>query len=223
MPRTRRSVLLAVVALTATVALSACGRAQPGTAAYVGGSRITEDRVESLFQEAQRTDVRIRSVVTRGTLVSWLVMTDLGRRAAAKQGTAVPAPDYAGAATTLGLPPASELVHVYGDWFTTMNALFEAAAPTSNPTETDLRAIILGLQRNGNVPPGTPFEEVAPSLRRNPSVLKVVTVRNALADSAKERKVVINPRYRPLIASLSDVPLVLATGSDAVVDLATAG
>ncbi|GIJ44805.1 hypothetical protein Val02_16910 [Virgisporangium aliadipatigenens] len=223
MPRTRRSVLLAVAALTAAVALTACGRAQPGTAAYVGGSRITEDRVESLFKEAQGTDARIRSVVTRATLVSWLVMVDLGRRAAAKQGTTVPAPDYAGAAATLGLPAGSELVHVYGDWYTTMNALFEAAAPTANPTELDLRAIILGLQRNGQVPPGTPFEEVAPSLRRNPSVLKVVTVRNSLAEVAQERDVVINPRYRPLIASLSDVPLVLATGSDAVADLAVAG
>ena len=48
MPPIRRFAIIAVLLLAGGLALAGCGKAQPGTAAYVGDTRYTERHVDDL-------------------------------------------------------------------------------------------------------------------------------------------------------------------------------
>jgi hypothetical protein len=64
-------------------------------------------------------------------------------------------------------------------------------------------------------------DQVIQQLGADPNLPRVVGVRDVLADAARRHRLTINPRYRPLVANVGDIPLTLAEGSDAVTELAT--
>jgi hypothetical protein len=218
MPRIRHVALLAVFALAGGLTLGGCGRAQPGTAAYVGPTRYTERQIDTIVGQLRKSPIAEDVSSPRLAAVSWLVIGHLAREAAAERSIAVPPADYTGIGQQLGSPADSALTHAVADWVTARTALQQRAEPVA-PTEQDLREIFDGLRQNPQFPRNVTFEQAAAQLRNNPDLPLAVSMRNMLRDAANRHKVVVNPRYRPLRADVGDIPLVLAVGSDSVVDL----
>jgi hypothetical protein len=228
MPRTRRSALVAVLALAGGLALTGCGRAQPGTAAYVGETRYTERQIDTIVDEIRSSASGNQLPNPRATVVGWLVMADLGRRAAEERSITIPASDYDLLAEQTGLPSDSATVRAVADWAAVYNAIArrvttdQQAGPVT-PSDEDLREIYEVLHADPRLEDLT-FEEVAAQLRQIPEVAISVAVRNALREAAAKHRLVVNPRYRPLVANLplagelNNLPLVLAVGSDLVAE-----
>src|SRR5690242_8237679 len=103
MQRARRFASMAVVTSLALAGLTAC-RSGPAVAAYVGDTRITEDRVEQIWADARAVVAASPPVVdpatgaerkatlpiTRADVVEVLVGRELLDRVAAEQNMTVP-------------------------------------------------------------------------------------------------------------------------------------
>lgn len=210
----RRSVFVVVLGLLAGLGIAACGKAQPGVAFYIGGTRYTEKQIDEIVDEVgELTDDRAR---VRESVVNALVLRDLGRRAAAEKSVNVPAADYQGTAQRLRFPEQSGLNRVVAESSAVANALVEAAPP-AQPTEKDLRDIYdaaVGLYGDQT----KPYDEIAQALKSDPFLPRILGVRNLISEQAKKVDVVVNPRYLPLTAQLGEVPVPITEGIGAVVD-----
>jgi hypothetical protein len=222
MPRIRRFAIVAVLALAAGSALVGCGNNQPGTAAYVGGTRYTERHVDHLIDEIGKSNPETRPARARETLVSYLVLGDLARRVASDRSLTAPPADYASFARGLGLPADSPLVRMRAEFSAVAVALTGGVDPV-NPTDADLRQLYNEIRLDPNQPEDLSYEEVAESLRTNASLPAVLGIRNALREKAAAVGVEVNPRYQPLTANLgnTELPLILIVGDpySAVTDL----
>ncbi|MFD6652354.1 SurA N-terminal domain-containing protein [Micromonospora chalcea] len=101
--RARRSLVAVSVAALAALSLAACGRSAPDVAAYVGDTRYSVERVDAIYDDAQRqyadavrnqapqtpSPEELRSPVTRQDVLNLLVALDLGKRVAAEKGLQV--------------------------------------------------------------------------------------------------------------------------------------
>jgi hypothetical protein len=212
----RRAAGLAVLLLLAGLGLAGC-RSQPGVAAYVGTTEYSEEQVEAIVDEVRDQVVEGRLGNVRRDVLSWLVLSDLGRRVAAEQRITVPAPDYQGIAEQARLPAGTALARAYADWVAVANTLIQRVQPVP-PTEADIRAIYDVLRDSGRLPEGMSLQEVAAQVN-NTGTAQLVGLRNLLAQAAARHELTINPRYRPLTVSLGELPLPLAAGSDAVTEL----
>jgi hypothetical protein len=224
MRRSHRFAVVAALALLGALALTGCGKAQPGTAAYVGDTRYTESQIDDLVEEIQRSNPDTRPSEPRGWVLARLVLGDLARRAAAAKSIAVPAARYDENAQRLGLPADSKLVRMRAEFDAVANALVTNVQPVS-PTEDDLREIWAALSKDPRLVPGTRYEDVVDALRADSGVPVALGVRKALREEAEKTDVVVNPAYRPLVVNLGigDAPLPMLIGDDAgfVSDLAT--
>ena len=217
MPGSRRFALIAALVLLAGLALGGCGRGRPGVAAYVGGQQYSEQHVRDIIDDARSNNAVERLGDARREVVSWLVLAELGRLAAGERGIAVPPTDSAAAAAELQVDPKLTVVRVFGDWATVRDAL-AASVPPVTPTDSDLREIYEFLRATNQVPPNATYEQIAQQLRASTRLPTVVGVRNALRDAAGDANLLVNPRYRPLAASVFGLPMVLAESSGAVTD-----
>jgi hypothetical protein len=218
MPRTRRIALLVALGLTASLGLAGCGKAQLSVAAYVGQHRYTERQIDRFAKEARdagRTEA-FADVRTFG--VSTLVLNDLAHRAVARLGLAVGPADYAGAAESLHLPESATFARLSAEFEAAANAIQTNVQPV-RPTDADLREIYDAGIARGELAPNAKFSDVADDLRSNTRVPVVLAVRNVLRDEAAKVKVVVNPRYTPLVASVGGIPLEVSIGSGVVKDL----
>ena len=81
--------------------------------------------------------------------------------------------------------------------------MFRGVQPVT-PTDADLREIYDAWRIEPGLPPGTTYEQLAEVLRTNTSLPRLLGIRNVLRDQAAKVGVVVNPRYRPLIANIGD-------------------
>jgi hypothetical protein len=213
MPSPRRSTIFAVLVLVAGLAFAGCGRAQPGTAAYVGDVRITEKRIDGMVEEVRRSAPNRNPAGLRGLVVSTLVLSELAEKAAKANSIDVPAPAYDEVARSTGLPADSDLARAIAELDAAGGALIQKSTPVQ-PTERDLRDIYEGLITSQSIPDTTTFEDAKQQLSANSSLPGVLGARALLLEQAKKIGLEVNPRYRPLTASIGSVgvPMVLAEG-----------
>ena len=212
MPSPRRSAIVAVLVLLAGLAFAGCGRAQPGTAAYVGDVRITERRVDGLVEEIKRFAEGRDTTGARRAMVSILVMRELVLRAAAERSIPAPEPDLAGTARNLGLPADAEVVRLQAELVAVGRALIMLAEPVQ-PTDEDFREIYDSIRTDPDFDQANTYEEIAEDLRANPALPKSLGARKILVEQAKKDGLEVNPRYRPLVRYLeAGVPLVMSEG-----------
>jgi hypothetical protein len=222
MPPIRRFAIFAVLVLAGGLALAGCGNTQPGTAAYVGDTRYTERQVDEIMDEISRSIAGTRPARPRELIVSLQVLIDLSRRVADERSLAIPPADYDAYARGLGLPVEARWVRLRAEFNAVASAMLRGVSPVT-PTEADLREIYDALVIEPGLEPGTTYEQVAEILRTNVGLPSVLGIRNVLREQAAKVGVVVNPRYRPLIANLGDgdlpMPIVLGERSDVVTDL----
>ena len=226
MPRSRPFAAVAALALLGALALTGCGKAQPGTAAYVGDTRYTERQLDTLVDEIRRVPSEAQPPDPRGWVLARLILGDIARRVATERNIPVPAAEYDENAQRLGLPADSPLVRLRAEFDAVAGALVAQVEPVP-ATEDDYREIWDALRRDPRLVPGTTYEQVVDVLRNDTSVPLALGVRQVLREQAAKTRIVVNPVYRPLIVNIGigDAPLPLLLGEDAgfVADLANNG
>jgi hypothetical protein len=219
MQRARRLASTAVVAVLAVAGLSAC-RTEPGIAAYVGSTTISEKTVQDMYADAEtKLDAYIDTLraerqknpdpsqqpipdvvdlgLTPGNVVQALVGVQVLKGIAAErkvQPTATPA---AQVAQQLGLPPETKYVAVFAEYQGYLNALLATATP-AQLTEADQREVYKRLTAaNGSAEPVT-FEQFTSEILtpENTQVLqRSYGLRNDLKAAADKADITFNPRY----------------------------
>lgn len=211
MPRARRFAVVAVLALVGALALTGCGRAQPGTAAYVGGTRYTERQLDDLVAEIQLSSPDTLAADARSWALTRLVIGDLGRRAADHRSIPIPQPKYEETALGLNRPTDSKLVQLRAEFNALTEGLLKFAEPIP-PTDQDLHEIWDSL-RHDNLT----YEEAVVVLRADQTLRLALGVRKLLREEAEQTKVVVNPVYQPLIVNfgLNEIPVEMLVGDGA--------
>jgi hypothetical protein len=194
---------VAVFVVLGALALAGCGKAQPGTAAYVGDTRYTErqldDLIDELHQAIPAAEIRTEA---RGLALSRLILLDLARRVADAQGVAVPSPAYSEYAEAAKLPANLKLVRLGAEYEAVGAALATTVQPVT-PTEKDFQEIWNVLRKDPRLAAGVTYEVVVEVLGRDPNFPHLLGVRDALREQAHKTKVVVNPMYRPLIGTVA--------------------
>jgi SurA-like protein len=215
--RLRRFVLFAVLAVAATVGLAGCQN-QPGTAAYVGATRITDTQVDQTVAKIQADLAKYHPETSFGIgdlrtyVVQRMVINELSRQYAQEQKISVPTPDYQTASSQIGLPADDPLVRLSADEDGIRTALLAKAAP-QQPTEDEIKGIYDKVTASvGNL---GDYATVRPQIVALPTLAPALGLKSELTDAAKRIGVGVSPRYQPL-----SVPL-LTIGSNPQVDIVT--
>jgi hypothetical protein len=225
MQRARRLASVAVVASLAVAGLSAC-RSEPTVAAYIGDTKITEDRVDAVFDEARAAAVPAREgeapapAVTRGDVVNALVSADvLGKVVKARNLTPPADLNFEQAASDLRLPATAEYVRLYATAKTYVSLLRQDAPATGEPTEADMHQVFDVLVANGEAD-ASQFEQFKAQLpaQNKQLVTSAAAVRNEINEVTGPMKIRVNPRYQPASISV----LEFQTQNGAVRPLVTA-
>jgi hypothetical protein len=189
----RRVALVAVLALIAGLALAGC-RSESSVAAYVGDRRYTHAEVDELAQEGMEKISPDRGVV-RQTVLSWLVLRDVGQREARERNLEVQGIDPAEVEQSAQLRAGSPLAKLFVEAVAVV-AAFEGTVTPIEPTEADQREVYESLTVNGQPIPN-PFDEVRPFLTKE-SIGRPLALRTVFTDMLAAAKVTVNPRYAPL-------------------------
>ena len=228
MQRVRRLAVVAVVASLAVAGLSAC-RSEPSVAAYVGDGRISEARVQQIWDEAydavnaQRAaaapaegaspsaagDAQAATMpITRRDVVRTLISADVLGRVARQGNVTLPADLRLGTFASLARVPAdTEYVRLYAE-ATTLAALLQARA--QNPpeaTDADLREVYdaaAAAQLTGNATFEQFKAQLAPETRQ--AVQSAVAVRNEVNEVTGPLRIRVNPRYQPMDVTVWPYP-----------------
>ena len=215
MQRARRLAVTAAVAALAATGLTACDR-QPGIAAYVGDTRITEARVDAIYTEARdkltelvaragaangaqagQAGQPVEMPVTRRDVVTNLVGLDVLRGIAAERNitpTEVPAEQIA---QSVGLPVDTEYIRTFAEYRSYLDAFAQSVQPAA-PSDADLRDVFDRLRAGGGLSnPADTFESFKGSIGpEDQQVLaQNIGLRNALTDAATAANARVNPRY----------------------------
>ncbi len=232
MQRVRRVAVTALAAALATTGLSACDR-QPGIAAYVGDVRITEERVDAIYDEARdrlsadalkaaraaaeaanRTPPvdapPVKMPITREDVVTSLVGIEVLRQIVRERNLPVQPVQAEQVAEQIKLPADTEYVRAAAEYNGYLGAFAQTVQPAAI-TDADLRAVYDKLGAAGAPDrPGDSFEDFKNSV--NPEDREVLAqrlgLRDAIAEAAGGSGNRINPRY-------GDAELPLLWGNDA--------
>jgi hypothetical protein len=219
MPSPRRSAIVAVLVLIGGFAFAACGRAQPGTALYIGSSRYTEKRIDELVDPVRNAAPDRNPGGLRILAVTTLVLRELSKRAAEEKSVDVPAPNYPSTAQEWRLPEDSELNHAIADFNALAGVLVRNVDPVA-PTDKDLKEIYEALLSAGQFQEGDTYDDIAERMRSDTLLPQVLGLRNLLRDQAEKLGVEVNPRYRPLVTTFGGgVPVVLSEGIGVVTQI----
>ncbi len=214
MQRARRLASVAVVASLAVAGLSAC-RSEPSVAAYVGDSKITESRVQGIWDEAREAFASAPAPapadgaqaapatlsITRSDVVRTLLSVDVLAEVAKRENVTLPAdlsvPDYA---TALRVPENTEYVRLFAEADTYVKLLRQKAQDAPAASDADLREVYDVLAENQQVPPGTTFEAFKTALPEQNKVLvqSAAAVRNDINEVTGGMGIRVNPRYQPI-------------------------
>ncbi len=231
MQRARRLASTAVVAVLAVSGLSAC-RSEPGVAAYVGGTTISEARVQQIYDDAETklaaglerlraeraknpdptlqpipdaVQLKLKPENVLQALVGLQVLRGVAQERKV-QPTETPA---AQVAQQLGLPADVEYVTVYAEYQGYLNALLGAAKPVQL-TDPQLREVFQRLRSAGDAgDAGLTYEQFTQEILtpQNSQVLQQsYGLRNDLKDAAQKADIKFNPRYGAQELPLLPVP-----------------
>jgi parvulin-like peptidyl-prolyl isomerase len=207
MQRARRLVSVAVLASVAVAGLSAC-RSEPSVAAYVGDTKVTEARVEAVFDEASKQAAAggeqagqpPAPVITRTDVVRALLGAAVLERVAREKKVTLPADISIGEyAQSLRLPETAEYVRLFAQVDTYVRLLREGVKNAPEPSDDDLREVFEVLVANAQVNASGTFEEFKSSLppQNKQLVQTAAEVRNQIAEVAEPMDIKVNPRYQP--------------------------
>jgi hypothetical protein len=220
-------VVIGVVAATLVAGTLAGCRSEPGVAAYVGGVRITEDRVTAVLDDARtRLDAAIRSQaeaqasqagqpapstmpavelpISRQDVVNALVGLEVVKMAAQRQGVAPVDVPVDQLVNYIRLPAETQFFQAYHEYSGYRSAL-EAKATPAQPTEEDLRDVFRRFLAAGGAGPETSFDMFRQQYIQGQNLQLVqaaVTLREMLAPVTAEADVSVNPRYRAELSLL---------------------
>ncbi|WP_433300871.1 hypothetical protein ACQP2F_04480 [Actinoplanes sp. CA-030573] len=209
MQRARRFASVAAVATLAVTGLSAC-RSEPSVAAYVGDSKISESRVDGVYDEVRAATQAAPAAagdtaaaapqITRADVVRTIVSADVLAKVAQQHSVSLPADlqldDYA---STLHVPATTEYLKLYAEADQYVRLLRQGVKNAPEPTDADLREIYDVLVKSGQVPEGGTFEQFKQSLpAENKQLVQTATaVRSEINEVTGPLKVKVNPRYQP--------------------------
>lgn len=202
MQRARRFASAAVVASLAVAGLSAC-RTGSSVAAYVGGSELTEARVQQVYDQVRAATggEPAAAPITRTDVVHTILSDQVLAEVAKRHSVALPADlsttDYA---TTLHLPADSEYVRLYAESDTYVKLLRQGVKDLPEPTDAELQEIFDILVANGQVPKGGTFADFKTSLpAENKQLVQTATaVRKEITEVADSLDIHVNPKYQPI-------------------------
>jgi len=203
MQRARRLALVAVLPLLGVLALAGC-RSEPGVAAYAGSTKYTVEQVDALAAEAK--DASDYGSV-RQTVLSLLLIRDVGRTEAKRRNLTLEPQDPATVAAQYGFQPGSPLAQLIVDSNAVLNSLAQTVTPVE-PTEAEQRELYEHLTVN-NAPVSNPFDDVKKYLTKE-VVGPRLALRSTLVEMFKQADVVVNPLFAPLTYQIP-VPVQNAT------------
>jgi hypothetical protein len=228
----RRYALLAALTLGAGLALAGC-RSDPAVAAYVGGDKITEAQVDHLVANAKALEQTPEptasapaqtqtSQLSRSSVVTVLVLGKVCAQLQAKQGFK-PQPIGAERASQIGgVPPTSEFATELDKTYSCLSAI--PISQSAQPTDAELHDIYDRAKVKGLV--NVPFDQIKAQIAGDQTVQRAIAVNRVLDGMVTDGDVRVNPRYRPMEFTISDLgtgePLIVLTmgepASDAVHD-----
>jgi hypothetical protein len=213
MQRARRLASVAVVATVAVAGLSAC-RSEPSVAAYVGAGKVTESRVQEVWDERKAMDAEAAArpaagesaspatpAITRSDVLRALVSVDVLTEVAKRENVTAPADmSLAEYASALRLPERTEYVRLYARSDALLKALRQDAQDAPAPTDADLREVFDVLVANQQIAPGSTFAEFKTALpaQNMQLVQSAAAVRNEINEVTGPLRIKVNPRYQPL-------------------------
>ncbi|OJF14699.1 hypothetical protein [Couchioplanes caeruleus] len=230
MQRARRLASTAVVAVLAVAGLTACQQS-PDVAAYTAGGKITEDRIQVIYDQVrdQLTEARAQAQrqgeasgateelpppvmpIKQQDVLNTLLSVDILRKSAQAHGVSpAGSPTVEQVAQARNYSPEWEFTQLYAETYRLRTALQSAVKP-AQLTEADLRDVFGRLVKGGAADPNSKFEEFQSTLSpENKSLLEsYVAMRTELERVVADQKVKINPRY-----GAQQVTLLSAQGAD---------
>ena len=217
MQRARRLASIAAIVVVGVIALSGC-RSEPGVAAYLGNSEITEDRLDAILDEltdgAQSQSAEPTadpqapqdpmapppqeqpSLPSRSTVLSTLVVGGICERLAADEGFQPQnqvTPEQV--APQLGISPDSEYARKQAELYTCISGV-PSGTPVA-PTDEDLTEIVERGRAAGVIPADMTDADAKQRLDGD-QLRGALGSRAVLADAVAAYDVTVNPRYRPL-------------------------
>ncbi|HEX6872468.1 MAG TPA: hypothetical protein VF163_15330 [Micromonosporaceae bacterium] len=222
MSRVPRFVLAAVLTVGGGLGLAAC-RSEPTVAAYISGDRITEAQIDEIVDDAARTIPEGGAVPARVDVLTTLLMGRVCADLQAKQGFPSGQVTVEQVAQVDRVSKDSRYAAERAKTYRCLTGIPKAEAVT--PTDAELRDIYQRAAAKGLVE--TPYNEIKDRLAADRSVQESVAVNRVLTERVAAGQITVNPRYRPMEFTISDLgsgqPLVvLALGepaSDAVQDV----
>jgi hypothetical protein len=163
-------------------------------AAYAGGTKYTVEQVDALATEG-KDKLSPDLGVVRQTVLSWLLIRDVGQAEAKRRNLTLEPQDPAKVAAQAQLQPNSPLAQLYVDVNAVLGALDQNVTPVE-PTEADQRELYEHLTINGG-PVSNSFDEVKKYLTKE-VVGPRLALRSTLVDLFKQADVAVNPLYAPL-------------------------
>jgi hypothetical protein len=213
MQRARRLASVAVVASLAVASLTAC-RAEPSVAAYVGNTtKITEARVDQVFNEVTKASAAapaptqpgqpaaVGPAVSRSDVLQTLLAARVMGEVAKRQSLTLPADlSLADYATALRVPAQTEYIRLYAQADTVTKLLRQKAQNAPAATDADLREVYDVLVANQEIPAGTDFAAFKANLpdQNKQLVQSASAVRQQISDVAKTMDIKVNPRYQDI-------------------------
>nr|MDT0657938.1 hypothetical protein [Micromonospora sp. DSM 115978] len=217
MQRVRRLASIAVIAALGATALTGC-RSEPGVAAYIGDTKIHEDRVTAIIDEVREARAAEAAAdqaspdqapapdqqqpggepaaPPRTEVVTMLVLNELCERLAADRGYQPQQQVTADqVAERFGLPADSEWAQEQARSYTCFSSL-PAPQPVA-PTAEELADVIERGRAVGFVPPDV-SDEAAASQLDGEQLRGALGQRDLLIEAFESYDVTVNPRYRPL-------------------------
>jgi hypothetical protein len=230
MQSARRYALFAALVLGAGLVLAGC-RSDPAVAAYIGSDKITEAQVDALIADAQAVQKQNppsaspgtqSSTLSRSSVVTILVLGKVCDQLKAKQGF-TPQPIGAERAGQIaGVPANTKYAIELDKTYSCLSAV--PIPPGSQPTEAEVQDIYDRAKAKGLV--NAPFSQIKAQIAGDQTVQQAIAVNRTLDSMVSDGDVRVNPRYRPMEFTISDLgtgePLVVLTmgepASDAVRD-----
>ncbi len=207
--RARRSLVAVSVAALAALSLAACGRSAPDVAAYVGDTRYSVERVDAIYDDAQRqyadavrnqapqtpSPEELRSPVTRQDVLNLLVALDLGKRVAAEKGLQVTdevSPEQL--QQPLRMPATTEYTKLWGEWVD-LSATLQQSLPPADLSDESLMAVYRAIEKTGAIQPGLSVDQVRQAFGEAGFVRSATALSTALAAGGREGG---HPRQPPV-------------------------
>ncbi|MEV1288971.1 hypothetical protein [Micromonospora sp. NPDC049679] len=199
MQRARRLVSIPVIAAVGLLALAGC-RSEPGVAAYIGDTKITEDRVTAIVDDAttQLGENAEAQPPTRAMVVSTLVLREVCDRLNPVPPAGQPTPPPVSPeqlSQNLGVPPTTTLAKESAELQTCLMRI--QAGPPIAPSAEQLADVVTRGKAAGAIPPDFPADQAAAQLDGE-QLRSALASRKAISEAVDRYHVTVNPRYRPL-------------------------